>query len=109
MNQSGAAKLADALQWGSPDPLRPSRAVWPERGSRSLADPEDTPLNDPSRADIMLAIWSTLALTDDEDEFVGTDFGQEALSELFDDLHRDLQYADVLMDEEFEDWAIAVG
>ena len=72
-------------------------------------DPEDALLKDPSRADIMLAIWSTLALTDAEDEFLGTDLGQEALSELFDDLHRDLQYADILMDEEFEEWAIAIG
>ena len=83
------------------------RAVRPRRGS--LADPEDAPLKDPSRADILLAIWSTLALTDDEDEFLGSDPGQEALSELYDDLHRDLQYAEFLMDEEFEEWAIALG
>lgn len=78
-------------------------------GARSLADPEDAPLKDPSRADILLAIWSTLALTDDEDEFLGTGPGQTVLDELFDDLHYDLQQADILMDEEFEDWAIAIG
>lgn len=57
----------------------------------------------------MLAIWSTLALNDEYDAFLGTDLGQEALEELFGDLHRDLVEADILLDEEFEDWAIATA
>ena len=80
----------------------------PRRVTLRLAIPEDSPLKDPSRSDVLLAIWSALALTEDFDEFLGTDLGEEALNELFDDLHRDMLEAEIL-DEEFEDWAIATG
>ena len=88
--------------------------MWLEQGSpiRGLSlspDPEEAPLRDPSRADILLAIWSTLALTDAEDEFLGTELGEEVLNELFDDLHRDLLGAEDLMADDFEEWAIAAG
>ena len=66
-------------------------------------------MKDPSRSDVLLAIWSALALDEDLDEFLGTDLGEEALSELFDDLHRDMLEAEILLDDEFEDWAIATG
>jgi hypothetical protein len=79
------------------------------RAGASLADPEDPPLNDPKRSDVLLAIWSTLALSDEYDEFLATDLGQEALEELYEDLHADLLETEVLMEEDFEDWAIATG
>jgi len=66
-------------------------------------------VKDPSRSDILLAIWSTLALSDEFDEYLGTDLGEEALNELFGDLHQDVIAAEILMDENFEDWAIAAG
>jgi len=66
-------------------------------------------LKDPNRSDVLLAIWSTLALSDEYDEFLATDLGAEVLESLYEDLHADLLETEVLMDEEFEDWAIATG
>jgi hypothetical protein len=66
-------------------------------------------LKDPHRSDVLLAIWSTLALSDEYDEFLATDLGGEVLEALYEDLHADLLEAEILMVEEFEDWAIATG
>ncbi|RKZ11670.1 hypothetical protein DRQ53_15310 [bacterium] len=70
-------------------------------------------MRDPDRSDIMLAIWSAIALADSEDACLGTESGIEALEELFDDLHMDLLQAAGpvadLLDEEFEDLAVATG
>jgi hypothetical protein len=76
-----------------------------------LRDPSraDVLLAISSRADVLLAIWSTLALQEQEDEFLGTELGEDALHELFDDLRRDLIETEVLLEEDFEDWAIATG
>ena len=90
----------------------PARLALPQL-RRALAgpafDPEDAALKDPSRSDVLLAIWSALALTEDYDDFLGTDLGEEALMELFGDLQADLAATDLLLDDEFEDWAIATG
>lgn len=66
-------------------------------------------MNDPNRNDVLLAIWSTLALSDEYDEFLATDEGEAVLEALYEDLHADLLEAEILMDEEFENWAVATG
>jgi hypothetical protein len=63
-------------------------------------------LHDPSRSDLFFAIWTVLALPDPDGD-PGVD--DEVLSELFDDLHLDLQRVqESWSDEESEaeeDWA----
>lgn len=66
-------------------------------------------MKDPNRNDILLAIWSTLALSDEYDEFLATDLGEEVLTALYEDLHADLLEAEILLDEEFDELAIATG
>lgn len=66
-------------------------------------------MKDPNRSDVLLAIWSTLALSDEYDEFLATDLGEEVLESLYEDLHEDLLEAEILMDEDFDNWAIAAG
>lgn len=66
-------------------------------------------MREPNRNDILLAIWSALALSEAEDVCLGTDLGEEALHELFDDLHADLLHADPLLDDDFDEYAIAAG
>lgn len=64
-------------------------------------------MHDPTRTDVLLAIWTVLALpeADDSPTLAATDTA--ALSELFDDLHRDLQRAEDAIDDSFDDFAIA--
>jgi hypothetical protein len=92
-----------------PRPVVSCRAAAPGDSVSRRPDPEDSALNDPNRNDVLLAIWSTLALSDEYDEFLATDEGEAVLEALYEDLHADLLEAEILMDEEFENWAVATG
>jgi hypothetical protein len=65
-------------------------------------------LHDPRRTDVLLAIWTVLALPE-ADGAPGLPVADaNALTELYDDLHRDLRRAEKTADEDFEDLAIAL-
>lgn len=112
-------ELAERLLWLCPEPVPIPACRGLGAGlylsilelplARGGHPAEEAALRDPNRADVLLAIWSALALSEAEDAFLGTDLGEEALQELFEDLQADLLGAEELLDDDFDAYAIATG